>query len=411
MLGSLIGDCLGSPFEGEDRPIAKSVLNPYFEKLHEPPAGRKSNLKFILPFRFALTPLLLTVMYKPYTDDTAMTFSLARSLVEKKQFDAGDVAKKCVFLFRHFNGIINHSSFFRFVDEYFAQPRRGYGGNIIDVFKALKMDDCKDPYGPARLQFAGRGSYGNGSAMRMTPVALFCQQNMEEAINMAYKSSLITHTNELGYNGAILQCLAIHLALRLDPTQPLDTDNFAKQLEDKMGQIEKCDSSVSSQIGVISGTDTRTVTSLLQPSNEEYQRRHAMPNFIKSSYRNKLEEMRHLLKRKPAASADKVIDVLGHFVTAYGSVPTAIYSFLRSVKDLQEPDSGTAVLCEETPFQRTIRTAVSLGGDTDTIASMAGAIAGAYYGNHEIAQGLLDHCEGVEQAMELADSLYDSIEH
>ena len=110
MLGSLIGDCLGSPFEGEDRPIAKSVLNPYFEKLHEPPAGRKSNLKFILPFRFALTPLLLTVMYKPYTDDTAMTFSLARSLVEKKQFDAGDVAKKCVFLFRHVNGIINHFS-------------------------------------------------------------------------------------------------------------------------------------------------------------------------------------------------------------------------------------------------------------------------------------------------------------
>jgi ADP-ribosylglycohydrolase len=36
-------------------------------------------------------------MYKPYTDDTAMTFSLARSLIEKKQFDAGDVAKKCVF--------------------------------------------------------------------------------------------------------------------------------------------------------------------------------------------------------------------------------------------------------------------------------------------------------------------------
>jgi poly(ADP-ribose) glycohydrolase ARH3 len=273
------------------------------------------------------------------------------------------------------------------------------------------MDDCKDPYGPARLQFAGRGSYGNGSAMRMTPVALFCHQNMEEAINMAYKSSLITHTNELGYNGAILQCLAIHMALRLDPTQPLDTDNFAKQLEEKMGQIEKCDSSVSSQIGVISGTDTRTVTSLLQPSNEEYQRRHAMPNFIKSSYRNKLEEMRHLLKRKPAASADKVIDVLGHFVTAYGSVPTAIYSFLRSVKDLQEPDSGTTILCEETPFQRTIRTAVSLGGDTDTIASMAGAIAGAYYGNQEIAQALLDHCEGVEQALELADSLYDSIEH
>jgi poly(ADP-ribose) glycohydrolase ARH3 len=39
MLGSLIGDCLGQPFEGEERPISKSVLNSYFEKLHD------SNLK------------------------------------------------------------------------------------------------------------------------------------------------------------------------------------------------------------------------------------------------------------------------------------------------------------------------------------------------------------------------------
>lgn len=41
MLGSLVGDCLGSPFEGEERPIAKSVINPYFEKLNEPTQSRK----------------------------------------------------------------------------------------------------------------------------------------------------------------------------------------------------------------------------------------------------------------------------------------------------------------------------------------------------------------------------------
>lgn len=39
MLGQLLGDCLGQPFEGEERPISKSVLNSYFEKLHD------SNLK------------------------------------------------------------------------------------------------------------------------------------------------------------------------------------------------------------------------------------------------------------------------------------------------------------------------------------------------------------------------------
>ena len=35
MLGSLVGDCLGQPFEGEERPISKSVLNSYFEKLYD----------------------------------------------------------------------------------------------------------------------------------------------------------------------------------------------------------------------------------------------------------------------------------------------------------------------------------------------------------------------------------------
>ena len=46
MLGSLVGDCLGSPFEGEERPIAKSVINPYFEKLNEPTQSRKGAVLF-----------------------------------------------------------------------------------------------------------------------------------------------------------------------------------------------------------------------------------------------------------------------------------------------------------------------------------------------------------------------------
>lgn len=49
-------------------------------------------------------------------------------------------------------------------------------------------------------------------------------------------------------------------------------------------------------------------------------------------------------------------------VTCEGSVPEAIYSFLIS-------DS----------LEDTIRTVVSIGGDTDTIGAMAGAIAEAYY--------------------------------
>lgn len=35
MVGSLMGDCLGAPFEGEPR-STRSVLNSYFKRLAEP---------------------------------------------------------------------------------------------------------------------------------------------------------------------------------------------------------------------------------------------------------------------------------------------------------------------------------------------------------------------------------------
>ena len=50
--------------------------------------------------------------------------------------------------------------------------------------------------------------------------------------------------------------------------------------------------------------------------------------------------------------------------------------------------------------------AISLGGDTDTIATMAGAIAGAYYGIELIPQHWINLCEGTDDAIETAASLY-----
>jgi len=281
--------------------------------------------------------------------------------------------------------------FLRFVDEFYAHPRRGYGSSVTDVFKALKREDCKDPYGPGRLQYAGRGSYGNGSAMRIAPVALFCHSNPEEAMHIAYKSSLITHANELGYNGAILQCLAVHKALHMDSSVPLDVDQFALYLHDKMATIEK------------SEEQPNTLNSLLSHGNPP---RRTTVNMTKSSYVRKLQEMRQLLKN-PSVSAERVVDVLGHFVSAYGSVCTAIYSFLRCAK---EADLATNSI--ESPIQRAVRYAISLGGDTDTIASMTGALAGAYYGHEAVPAALLAHCEaeGVQRSIELAENLYQIVE-
>ena len=89
-----------------------------------------------------------------YTDDTAMARQLADSLAEQKCLNERDLAK-------------------RFAEEFASEPHRGYGGGVIDVFRKLRRQDrFSEPLQPAREQFNGTGSYGNGAAMRVHPVAL-----------------------------------------------------------------------------------------------------------------------------------------------------------------------------------------------------------------------------------------------
>ena len=78
-------------------------------------------------------------------------------------------------------------------------------------------------------------------------------------------------------------------------------------------------------------------------------------------YREKLEMVAGLLS---GAGPAEVAAWLGNGVEAFNSVPAAICCFLRY------PDS-----CEEAVVE-----APSLGGDADTIASMTGAISGAWLG-------------------------------
>lgn len=49
---------------------------------------------------------------------------------------------------------------------------------------------------------------------------------------------------------------------------------------------------------------------------------------------------------------------------------------------------------------------MALGGDTDTIACMAGAIAGAHYGIEAISRSWIKCCEGAEDADINAERLH-----
>lgn len=117
-------------------------------------------------------------------------------------------------------------------------------------------------------------------------------------------------------------------------------------------------------------------------------------------------------------------EFLGMDVSAIRSVPTALYCFLAAQKpipglEVGEIADGTIKMSENAKidyfyyifqtdniFQRTLMTAFSLGGDTDTIGSMAGGIAGAALGVDAIPSGLLKHCEGYEQALRWGEDLF-----
>jgi len=196
----------------------------------------------------------------------------------------------------------------------------------------------------AKNLFGGVGSYGNGAAMRIAPVSIFYYDNFDELKKTAIKTAKITHTHPLGVEGAVLQAYAIALALNQHPLKNLDIENFLQTLQ----------------------------------------------NFVKSEvYKNKIKKIRLLLSKK--TSKWEVIFLLGNGIEAFNSVPTAIYSFLANYKS----------------FEDAVTYAVNLGGDTDTLGAMTGAISGAYHGFEAIPKRWLNKLENLDYLKSLAEKIWE----
>lgn len=105
-------------------------------------------------------------------------------------------------------------------------------------------------------------------------------------------------------------------------------------------------------------------------------------------YRTKLQEASRI------ETAEGLVG-LGNQIEALHSVPTAIASFALTPKS----------------FEATISNVIFLGGDTDTLAAMAGALSGAYLGAARLPSrlvGLLESSpKGCEYIRQLAHQLFD----
>ncbi|UCE12917.1 MAG: ADP-ribosylglycohydrolase family protein [Candidatus Heimdallarchaeota archaeon] len=258
-----------------------------------------------------------------YTDDSEMMKGVLQSLIS----NMGE-----------FNGSHMANTFVKNYDY-----RRGYGPGTISVLMKIKEGHKWDQ--PAKEVFDGTGSFGNGAAMRICPVGLLYNDNLEKLIEIADQVSTITHTHPLGREGAVLQAYSVALAVQSNPRtfEPID---FIEKLQ-------------------------------------------SIPYKLSSVYQKKLEKIHTYLISPP--SREKAIRELGVDVAAPDSVPIAIYNFLN----------------DPTNFYEVLHSSISCGGDTDTIACMSGAIAGAFLGLEKIPKNWLDIQEENDLFRQLAEELFE----
>ncbi|EBD3737660.1 ADP-ribosylglycohydrolase family protein [Salmonella enterica] len=236
MLGAIIGDIVGSPYEFTENNI-KTTEFPLFSEQSR------------------------------FTDDTVMTVAVAESVM--LGYGNAEATKKALIATMHKYG------------QMF--PFAGYGQRF---FIWLAQNETA-PY----------NSHGNGSAMRVSPVA-WAYDTLADVEHYAQISAEVTHNHPEGIKGASATAAAIFLA-RTGSTQ----EQIKIYIQERFGY-----------------------------------------NLMRT--------------------LDDIRPKYTHIESCQGSVPEAITAFLESYS-----------------FEDALRKAVSLGGDSDTIAAIAGSIAEAFYGS------------------------------
>lgn len=206
----------------------------------------------------------LKTSFTRYTDDSVMTLAVAQWLMTAPEHSEEGLVREMQRLGRgHF--------------------KAGYGGR----FKAWLMSKEPQPY----------NSWGNGSAMRVSPVALYAT-SLEEALELARKTANVTHNHPEGIKGALAVAECVFICRE------------ARDIESAKDEIKE-----------------------------------AIPTKYGYDLKRTLDEIR----------PDYKFDV-----SCQGSVPEAIIAFLES-----------------TSLEDCVRNAVSIGGDSDTIAAIACSIYAA----------------------------------
>ena len=287
MLGILLGDVLGAPFDNK-RPDEIPPLDLNYLLDHPP---------------------------KKYTDDTQMAISVFEEMVE--------------------NGVIDQASLRdRFLRRFSSW--RGYGGGMLEVIERWRGGESTGV--AASSLYNGSGSFGNGAAMRVAPICCFFGLDETAALyEQINRCALLTHTHPYGIAGALLQASMVLFALNDIP------------IEEWIDRIFK------------------------------------LP--VESAFKIKLGSVVQCFERK--VTAHEAAKEIGNGSEAIEAVPAGLYAVLR------HPES----------FIDAVLFAISMGGDTDTIGAMTGALSGAFLGIEKLPEEVLDKIENEDEGLDFITSL------
>ncbi len=212
-------------------------------------------------------------------------------------------------------------------------PSRGYGRRIFGVMEKIRQGIPWDA--------VGTDSFGNGGAMRIAPIGCFYYGDLQAVEENAILSARITHNHPEGLAGAVAQATAVALALQYGlSNNPVEAEEFIDRIS---VQVSSINNGFTESLG---GIKSISASFSSRPTNSVIE----VIEAIRDRYRLSLR--------------------------AIESVPAAIGAFVLT-----------------NSFREAVVLAVNLGGDTDTIGAMAGAVAGAYYGLDQIPQEWIDPLE------------------
>jgi ADP-ribosylglycohydrolase len=122
-----------------------------------------------------------------WTDDTAMAISIVEVLERAGAIDADALVRG-------------------FVERWRREPERGYGLGAFTLLERVAAGAAWQDEAPCL--FGGKGSYGNGAAMRAAPIGAYFAPDLDRVRAEAIRSAAPTHAHPDGIAGAVAVAVA-----------------------------------------------------------------------------------------------------------------------------------------------------------------------------------------------------------